>query len=115
MEPIAERNNFDELIATIKSLIPATYYEDECSKRYKASFSLKEFEAELSDDLLILEGNCKSEICGISYEDKGANQNAVDPNKYHLEGSAEPWRGVEGKAHNHSQNTTNDRSLPWDV
>ena len=56
MEPIAKRNNYDELIGTIKSLIHATYYEDECSKRYKASFSLKEFEAELSDDSLIIEG-----------------------------------------------------------
>ena len=74
MEPIAERNNFDELIGTIKSLIPATYIEDECFKRYKASFMLKEFEAELSDDPLILEGNCKIEISGISFEDKGANQ-----------------------------------------
>ena len=54
MAPIAERNNFDELIGAIKSLIPATYFEDKCSKRYKASFSLKEFEAELSDDLLTL-------------------------------------------------------------
>ena len=84
MEPIAERNNYDELIGTIKSLIPATYIEDQCSKCYKAPFLLEEFEAELSDDSLILEGNCKIEICGISYEDKGANQTAVDPNKFYL-------------------------------
>ena len=119
MAPIAERNNFDELIDTIKSLIPATYFEDECSKRYKASFSLKEFEAELSDDPLILEGICRIEISGITYEDKGANQTAVDPNKFYLNWKVLPNTGEALKVkhiilHKIPLNKMTAAS-PWDV